>query len=96
MTHFTSRSTESFRWKLRSKTCLDAVGETRIDRKIRSEVKCFVAGVLTVILKALFVNCNRRGDFKVTCRVLVDVQVPKCNNFGFSIPRMTGNSAPLI
>ena len=40
-------------------------------------------------------NCNRRGDFKVTCRLLVDVQVPECNNFGFSIPRMTGNSAPL-
>ena len=31
-----------------------------------------------------------------SCRVLVDVQVPVCNNFGFSIPRMTGNSAPLI
>ena len=28
-------------------------------------------------------DCNRRGDFKVTCRVLVNVQVPVCNNFGF-------------
>ena len=40
-------------------------------------------------------NCNSRGDFKVTCRVLVDVQVPECNNFGFSrLYWMTGNFAP--
>ena len=27
-------------------------------------------------------HCNRKGDFEVTCRVLIDVQVPVCNNFG--------------
>ena len=32
-------STGSLRWKLCSKTCLDAVWETRIDREIRSELR---------------------------------------------------------
>ena len=41
-------------------------------------------------------NCNRRGDFKVTCRVLADAQVPVSNNFGFSRPWMTRNSTLLI
>ena len=27
------------RWKLRSKTCFDAVGQFRIDREIRSELR---------------------------------------------------------
>ena len=28
-------------------------------------------------------NCDRKGDFKVICRVLVDVQVHVCNSFVF-------------
>ena len=36
---FTSRSIRSLRWKLRSKTCFDAVGQFRIDREIRSELR---------------------------------------------------------
>ena len=30
---------ESFRWKLCSKTCFDAVGQSRTDREIRSELR---------------------------------------------------------
>ena len=37
--HRLQRSTGSLRWKLCSKTCLDAVWETRIDREIRSELR---------------------------------------------------------
>ena len=38
---FTSSSTRSLRWKLCSKTCFDAVGESRIDQEIQSEL-CLV------------------------------------------------------
>ena len=35
----TSRSTRSLRWKLCSKTCFDAVGESRLDQEIQSELR---------------------------------------------------------
>ena len=36
---FTSRSTRSLRWKLCSKTRFDAVGESRLDQEIQSELR---------------------------------------------------------
>ena len=63
--------------KLCGKTCLnclvDAIGETRIDREIRSELKwtalkrvsvfsCFVAGVLNVIWKATCMFAIRKRE----------------------------------
>ena len=38
-------------------------------------------------------HCNSEGYFEVTCRVLVDMQVPAYNIFGSCIRWMTRNSA---
>ena len=51
-------------------------------------------GCKIVCKRVLFFPPPCKQSLKATCRVLVDVQVPVCNNFGFSRPWMTGNSAP--